>query len=140
VEDAQGDTGLRELLLSATTIAIVGASANETRPVFGVMAYLLRRGYRILPINPGYAGREIQGQHVYARLADVAVPIDIVDIFRRQSALAGVVDEAMALDPLPRAIWMQLGLRDDDAAAKARSTGIAVVMDRCIRIEHARLI
>jgi predicted CoA-binding protein len=133
------DADLADLLTSARTIAVVGASPNPDRPVFGVMAYLLRAGYRVIPINPGYDGREILGQRVYARLADVPGPIDIVDIFRRQSALGGVVDEALALDPLPEAIWMQLGLRDDEAAAKAGAAGVAVVMDRCIRIEHARL-
>ena len=104
------------------------------------MGYLLSAGYRIIPINPGHEGHEILGQRVYARLADVTEPIDIVDIFRRQSALAGVVDEALLLDPLPKAIWMQLGLRDDAAAEKARSAAIAVVMDRCIKVEHARLL
>jgi predicted CoA-binding protein len=103
------------------------------------MGYLLRAGYRVIPINPGYDGREIFGQRVFARLADVPEPVDIVDVFRRQSALAAIVDEALALDPLPKAIWMQLGLRDDAAADKAGAAGILVVMDRCIRIEHQRL-
>jgi len=130
---------IRGLLASARTIAVVGASPNTARPVFGVMAYLLRVGYRVIPINPGHNGKEILGQRVHARLADVPEPIDIVDIFRRQEALAGVVDEALALDAKPKAIWMQLGLVDDAAAAKAEAAGLTVVMDRCIKIEHGHL-
>jgi len=138
--EAPDDGGLGQLLASAMTIAVVGASPNAARPVHGVMRYLIGAGYRILPVNPGHAGGEILGRRVFARLADVPEPIDIVDIFRRQSALAGVVDEALALDPLPGAIWMQLGLRDEAAAARAAAAGLTVVMDRCIRIEHERLL
>ena len=134
------DTSVRRLLQSAKTVAVVGASTNPARPVYGVMAYLLRAGYHVIPVNPGQGGRDILGQHVYATLADIPEPIDIVDIFRRQEALAGIVDEALALTPLPKAIWMQLGLRDDVAAAKAEAAGLTVVMDRCIKIEHARLL
>ena len=137
--DAPDDAVIRDLLTSAQVIAVVGASPNAARPVFGVMRYLIASGYRVVPVNPGHAGHEILGQKVYARLADVPEPIDIVDIFRRPSALAGVVDEALALDPLPKAIWMQLGLRDGAAAAKAEAAGLTVVMNRCIRIEHGRL-
>jgi predicted CoA-binding protein len=103
------------------------------------MAYLLRAGYRVIPVNPGQAGREILGQRVYARLADVPEPVDIVDIFRRTEALAGVVDEALALSPRPKTIWMQLDLRDEAAAAKAEAAGLSVVMDRCIKVDHSRL-
>jgi predicted CoA-binding protein len=104
------------------------------------MGYLLRAGYRVLPVNPGQVGREILGQKVYGRLVDIPEPIDCVDIFRQQSALAGVVDESLALVPLPKLIWMQLDLVDEAAAAKARAAGITVVMDRCIKVEHARLL
>jgi hypothetical protein len=137
--DAYDDGAIRDLLASVRTIAVVGASPKETRPVFGVMAYLLKVGYRVIPINPGHAGKEIQGERVCARLADVPEPIDLVDIFRRREALAAVVDEALALLPKPRAIWMQLDLWDDAAAARAAAGGVIVVMDRCIRIEHGRL-
>lgn len=133
------DNTLRAILRDARTIAVVGASPNAARPVFGVMRYLIAAGYRVLPVNPGHAGSTILGQPVVARLADIREPIDIVNIFRRSSALAGVVDEALALDPRPKAIWMQLGLADAAAAAKAEAAGVAVVMDRCIRIEHGRL-
>jgi predicted CoA-binding protein len=133
------DELLRRLLESVRTIAVVGASPNPARPVYGVMAYLLRAGYRVIPVNPGQASREILGQRVFATLADIAEPVDLVDIFRRQDALAGVVDESLRLNPLPKAIWMQLDLRDDAAAAKAEAAGLTVVMDRCIKIEHARV-
>ena len=140
VATALDDVAIRDILSSARTIAVVGASPKAERPVHGVMRYLIGAGYRVVPVNPGHAGGEILGQPVFARLADIAEPIDIVDIFRRPSALAGVVDEALRLDPKPKTIWMQLGLRDDAAAAKAEAAGLAVVMNRCIKIEHARLV
>jgi uncharacterized protein len=133
------DAGLKALFGSVNDIAVVGASPNRLRPVYGVMEYLLLAGYRVIPVNPGQAGKEILGQLVYARLGDIPEPIDLVDIFRRQDALAGIVDEALALLPSPKAIWMQLGLRDDAAAAKAEAAGVTVIMDRCVKIEHDRL-
>ena len=133
------DQTLRDLLGRLRTIAVVGASTNPARPVYGVMAYLLRAGYHVVPVNPGQAGREILGQKVYGRLADIPEPVDCVDIFRRREALAGVVDESLALKPLPKLIWMQLDLVDEAAAAKAEAAGISVVMDRCIKVEHARV-
>ena len=133
------DQTLRDLLGRLRTIAVVGASTNPARPVYGVMAYLLRAGYHVVPVNPGQAGHEILGQKVYGRLADIPEPVDCVDIFRRREALAGVVDESLALKPLPKLIWMQLDLVDEAAAAKAEAAGINVVMDRCIKVEHARV-
>jgi predicted CoA-binding protein len=133
------DEVLRSLLAATRTIAVVGASANPARPSYGVMRYLLESGYRVIPVNPGHSGGAILGQATYARLADVAEPVDLVDIFRRTEALSGVVDEALALTPMPKAIWMQLGLRDDAAAARAEAAGLTVVMDRCIKVDHARL-
>jgi predicted CoA-binding protein len=138
--DQYPDDLLRNLLRATRTIAVVGASLNAARPVFGVMRYLIGAGYRVIPVNPGQAGKDILGQRVHARLADIPEPVDLVDIFRRQVALAGIVDETLALDPRPRAIWMQLDLRDDAAAAKAEAAGLTVVMDRCIRVEHAALL
>jgi uncharacterized protein len=137
--DAYSDDYLRRVLTRTHTIAVVGASPNPARPVYDVMAYLLRAGFHVIPVNPGQEGQEILGQQVYASLADIPEPIDVVDVFRRQDALAGVVDEALALNPLPKAVWMQLDLRDDAAAAKAEAAGLDVVMDRCIKIEHAAL-
>jgi predicted CoA-binding protein len=138
--DTYSDESLRHLLTSVKTIAVVGASPNPARPVYGVMGYLIRAGYRVIPVNPGQAGRDILGRSVFATLADISEPVDIVDIFRRQEALAGVVDDALALVPRPKAIWMQLDLRDDAAAAKAEAAGLTVVMDRCIKVDHARVV
>jgi predicted CoA-binding protein len=138
-DESDLDRAMRALLRSARTIAVVGASPNPARPVHGVMAAMLRAGYHVIPVNPGQAGHEILGKVVYARLADIPEPVDVVNIFRRREALAGVVDEALALMPKPKAIWMQLGLVDEGAAAKARAAGLTVVMDRCIKVERARL-
>ena len=139
VQYPYADAPLRDLLEATQTIAVVGASPNRARPVYGVMEYLILAGYRVIPVNPGQVGKEILGQRVYARLADILKPVDLVDIFRRHDALAGIVDEALALSPLPKAIWMQLDLSDDAAAAKAEAAGVIVIMDRCIKIEHDRL-
>jgi hypothetical protein len=140
MRDAHSDSEIRDLLSSARTIAILGASPNPARPVYGVMAYLLRAGYHCIPVNPGQAGKEILGQRVVARLADITEPVDMVDIFRQQFALAGAVDEALALPVKPKAVWMQLDLSDEAAAAKAEAAGVTAVMDRCTKIEHARLL
>jgi len=134
------DDWLRAILASTRTIALVGASPKLQRPSHAVMGYLLAVGYHVIPINPGHAGGEILGQPVFARLADVPEPIDLVDIFRQRKALGTVVDAALALDPKPKVIWMQLGLVDEAAAARAEAAGVAVVMNRCTHIEHARLI
>jgi predicted CoA-binding protein len=109
------------------------------RPSFFVLKYLLSKGFDVFPINPGHAGREILGRMVYAKLADVPAPIDMVDIFRASAAVPGIVDEALELDPLPKVIWMQLTVRNDEAAAKAEAAGIKVVMNRCPKIEYGRL-
>ncbi len=99
------------------------------------MQFLIAKGYRVIPINPGQAGKEILGQKTYATLAEVPEPIDMVDIFRASDAVEGVVTEAMALSPKPRLIWMQLGIRNDKAAASAESQGTKVIMNRCPAIE-----
>ncbi len=128
-----------EILRTVKTVAVVGASANEVRPSFFVMKYLIDKGYRVLPVNPGQAGKEILGQRVHARLADIGEPVDMVDIFRPSAAVPAIVDEVLALDPLPAVVWMQLTVRDDAAARKAEEAGIKVVMNRCPKIEYARL-
>jgi predicted CoA-binding protein len=104
------------------------------------MGYLLSRGYNVIPVNPGQAGKQIHGQTVYARLADVPVLVDMVEVFRASEFLSGVVDEALAMSPRPKVIWSQLGVRDDAAAVRAEAAGIKVVMDRCPAIEYPRLI
>jgi predicted CoA-binding protein len=133
------DAFLRDILQSVRTIAVVGASANPARPSNEVLHFLGRHGFRIFPVNPGHAGETIHGHRVYATLADVPEPIDMVDVFRNSEAAAGVVDEALRLTPLPRVIWMQLDVRNDEAAAKAEAAGIEVVMNRCPKIEIPRL-
>ncbi len=126
---------ISDILTSAKVIALVGASQNPSRPSYGVMSFLLAKGYHVIPINPGLDGQEILGQKVFGRLSNVAQPIDMIDIFRNSDAAAGVVDEALSLAVLPRSIWMQLGVRHDVAAAKAEAAGIKVVMNRCPAIE-----
>ncbi|SCW28258.1 hypothetical protein SAMN02927900_00110 [Rhizobium mongolense subsp. loessense] len=137
--DRYPDDYIAGILNSVKTIALTGASPNPARPSNGVMGYLLSRGYNVIPVNPGQAGKQIQGQLVYARLADIPVPVDMVDVFRASEYLHGVVDEALALPSRPKVIWSQLGVRDDAAAAKAEEAGIKVVMDRCPAIEIPRL-
>ena len=137
--DSYDPAYIRSILEGVKTVAIVGASANEVRPSFFVTKYMIDKGYTVYPLNPGMAGKEILGRPVFASLADVPEPVDMVDIFRNSEAAAGVVDEALQLDPLPKAIWMQLTVRHDEAAAKAEAAGIKVVMNRCPKIEYGKL-
>jgi predicted CoA-binding protein len=137
--DVYDNAYISDILNSVRAVAIVGASANDVRPSFFVTKYMIDKGFDVYPINPGQAGKEILGRMVYARLADVPAAIDMVDIFRASEAAPGVVDEALALDPLPKVIWMQLGVRNDATAAKAEAAGIKVVMNRCPKIEYGRL-
>ena len=137
--DHYDDAYISGILNEVKTVAIVGASANEVRPSFFVTKYLIDKGYTVFPINPGHAGREILGRPTYARLADVPEAIDMVDIFRASAAVPPVVEEALALQPLPKAIWMQLTVRHDEAARRAEEAGVKVVMNRCPKIEYARL-
>ncbi|WP_075288672.1 CoA-binding protein [Pararhizobium arenae] len=138
--DSYPDYFLREILTDTKTIALVGASPNAERPSYRVMAFLLRKGYTVYPVNPGQAGKEIQGQKVYAKLADVPLPVDMIDVFRAADQLPALIDEVLALPDLPKVIWGQLSVRDDFAAAKAEAKGIKVVMDRCPAIEYPRLV
>lgn len=137
--DSYSDDYIRGILGRSRTIAMVGASANKIRPSYFAMAYLLEKGYRVIPINPGQAGKEILGQPAYARLSDIPEPIDMVDIFRASEAAGAVVDDVLSLDPLPAIVWMQLGVRNDQAAARAEAAGLSVVMNRCPKIEYGRL-
>ncbi|PSJ59751.1 CoA-binding protein [Pseudaminobacter soli (ex Li et al. 2025)] len=137
--DAYENSYIADILNSVKTIAVVGASANEVRPSYFVMKYLLAKGYTVIPVNPGQAGKEILGQMTYARLSEVPVPIDMVDIFRASEAVPAIVDEVLGLEPLPKVIWMQLTVHHDEAAARAGAAGIKVVMNRCPKIEYARL-
>ncbi len=130
---------IRGILNSVKTIALVGASSNPARPSWIVTKYLLERGYDVIPINPGLAGGGLLGKTVYASLKEVPVPIDMVEIFRNSEAAGPITDEALALDPLPKVLWMQLSVRNDEAAARAEARGLKVVMDRCPKIEFGRL-
>ena len=136
---AYTDDEIRAVLDDVKTIAMVGASAKDVRPSYFVLKYLLAKGYRVIPVNPGQAGKDILGQKVYGTLADIPEPIDMIDIFRSSEAAATVVDEALALQPRPKVIWMQLGVRNDEAAARAQAAGLRVIMNRCPKIEYGRL-
>ena len=136
----ENDAQIRDILKSVKTIALVGASPKPERPSNRVMAFLLSKGYRVFPVNPGLEGKRIHGRAVYARLADIPEPVDMIDIFRASEHAGGVVDEALALSPLPAVVWMQLGVRNDEAAARAGGMGIQVVMDRCPAIDYPRLV
>jgi uncharacterized protein len=138
--DRYDDDYLTSILRTTRTIALLGASPKPERPSYGVMRFLLGRGYTVYPVNPGQAGKEILGQRTYATLADVPQPVDMVDVFRAPEYLEGVVDEALALDIRPKVIWAQLGVRDDYAAEKAEAGGVAMVMNRCPAIEYPRLV
>lgn len=133
------DALVEGILASVTTIAMVGASANTVRPSYFVLKYLTEKGYRVHPINPGRAGSQICGQTVHASLADVPEPVDMVDVFRASGSVPGVVDEVLALDPLPKVLWLQLGVRQDEAAARAEAAGLTVIQNRCPKIEYGRL-
>ena len=135
--DTYPDDYLRDILDDARTIAIVGVSPRPTRPSHRVMRFLQHHGYRCLPVNPFAAGGEILGERVYARLADIAEPVDMVDVFRRSELAGAAVDEAIAIGA--KAVWMQLGVIDDAAAVRAEAQGLKVVMDRCPAIEIPRL-
>jgi uncharacterized protein len=137
--DDYDDGYIRGILNTVKTIAVVGVSPKVVRPSYFVFKYLLERGYRMIPVNPGQAGGELLGQRISATLAEIPEPIDMVDIFRNSDAAFGVVQEALALDPKPRVIWMQLGVRNDEAARLAEAAGLKVVMNRCPKIEYGRL-
>ncbi len=137
--DHYSDAYISGILHSVRTIAMIGASPKDTRPSYIAMKYLLAKGYQVFPINPGHAGKQILGQRIYARLADVPGAIDMVDVFRGSSALPGIVREILTLDPTPEVMWAQLTVRNDEAARMAEESGIKVVMNRCPKIEYGRL-
>lgn len=131
------DAYLRDILTSVRIIAIVGASSNPHRPSYEVMERLQSKGYRCIPVNPGLAGQTLLGELVYADLAAIPEPVDMVDIFRNSDAAGAVTDEAIAIGA--KVVWMQIGVRDDQAAERAALNGIKAVMDRCPKVELARL-
>ncbi len=139
--DSYDDAYVAGILSSARTIAAVGASANPARPSYIVVKYLLSKGYGVHPVNPGLEGQDLLGRKAFARLADVPAPVDVADIFRNSEAALGIAREAIALkDKLGlKVVWMQLGVRNDVAAAEAEAAGLLVIMNRCPKIEYGRL-
>jgi predicted CoA-binding protein len=135
--DGYTDAYLREILKSVRLIAMVGASPHWNRPSYFAMKYLQDKGYRVIPVNPQALGQEILGEKVYGDLSEVPEKIDMVDIFRRSETAPALVDQAIAKGA--KVVWMQLGVRDDAAAAKAEAAGLKVVMNRCPKIEYSRL-
>ena len=138
-DEVYDDEAIRHILLTTKTIAIVGATDNPARPSYIVVKYLLGRGFDVIPVNPRLAGRDLLGARAFGSLQEVDRPIDMVEIFRNSADAGAVADEALALDPLPKVIWMQLSVRDDAAAERARTRGVTVVMNRCPKIEYGRL-
>lgn len=130
------DEDIAELLTNARTIALVGASDRPSRPAYGVMRFLQDHGYRVLPVNPQLTGEHVHGEYVWRELAQIGEPIDIVDIFRRPDAAGEAVDQAIAVGA--KAVWMQIGVINEDAAMRAEAAGLKVVMDRCPKIEIMR--
>jgi len=137
--DSYPDSYIRGILNTVKSIAMVGISPKDNRPSYFAFKYLLERGYRMIPVNPGQAGKDILGQKVYAKLSDIPEPIDMIDVFRAAPYALPIVEEAVTLKPRPAVIWMQLGVRNDEAAAKAEAAGMKVVMNRCPKIEYGRL-
>ena len=133
------DHELRKILTEAKVIALVGWSPNSDRPSNHVAAYLAARGYRVIPVNPGQAGKVVNGEAVRASLSDITEHVDMVDIFRRSEEVGAIVDEALRMLPGLKTVWMQLGVEDAMAAGLARAAGVAVVQNRCPAIEIPRL-
>ena len=134
--DSYRDSYIRDILTSHRTIAMVGASPNALRPSYFAMKYLMAKGFRVLPVNPGQAGKEILGQKVFGALAEIDEPVEIVDIFRNSEAAFAVTSEAIAIGA--KVVWMQLGVRNDEAARMAEAAGLKVVMNRCPKMEYGR--
>lgn len=137
--DHYDDDYIRGILNTVKTIAMVGISPKDNRPSYFAFKYLQERGYRMIPVNPGQAGKEILGQKVYANLSEIPEPVDMVDIFRASQFALPIAQEALTLRTKPQVIWMQLTVRNDEAAKLAEDTGIKVVMNRCPKIEYGRL-
>ena len=135
------DAHMRRILREVRTIAMVGASPNWVRPSNFAMKYLQGKGYKVIPLNPGQAGKEILGEPCYASVAEIPGTVDMIDIFRNSEAAGAVVDDILpiASEKKIRVIWMQLGIRNDNAAARAKAAGLTVIMDRCPKIEYGRL-
>jgi predicted CoA-binding protein len=137
--DSYDNQYIHSILTAVKTVAMVGVSANTSRPSYFVFKYLLERGYRIIPVNPGLAGQSLLSTTVYATLLNIPEPVDMVDVFRAPQHVLPIVVQALQMQPRPRVIWMQLGVRNDAAAELAEANGLKVVMNRCPKIEYGRL-
>jgi len=135
--DSYSDAYIGTILANYRTFAFVGASPTTSRPSYFAMKYLMAKGYRVIPVNPAHDGRELLGQKIYASLADIGEPVDVVDMFRTPDAALEIVRQAIAIGA--KVIWMQLGIRNDEAAKMAEDAGLKVVMNRCPKIEYGRL-
>lgn len=135
--ESYSDAYIRDILSRYRTIAMVGASPTTSRPSYFAMKYLKEKGFRVIPVNPGQAGKELLGERIVASLADIQEPVDIVDIFRSSDAALGVTHDAIKIGA--KVVWMQLGVRNDEAARLAEEAGLQVVMNRCPKIEYGRL-
>ena len=133
------DAFLRDILKRTKTVAVVGVSTNPVRPSYYVARYLSLKGFTVIPVNPGHAGKTLFGAQIVGALSDITVPVDMVDIFRRSEAVPPIVDEALDVLPDLQTIWMQIGVEHAEAAAKAEARGMDVVMNRCPKIEYQRL-
>ncbi|UWQ92602.1 CoA-binding protein [Rhodobacteraceae bacterium M382] len=133
------DSLLKSVLKRTKTIAVVGVSMNSVRPSYYVARYLGLKGYKVIPVNPGHAGKRLFGEVVRGDLSDIQGPVDMVDIFRRSEAVPGIVDQALAQFPNLQTIWMQIGVEHAEAAAKAEARGVTVIQNRCPKIEYQRL-
>jgi predicted CoA-binding protein len=137
--ELQTEAQIREVLARARVIALLGANDQPSRPAFYVPDYLHQQGYRILPVNPALAGRTLWGETVRATLAEIGEPVDMVDVFRRPELLPGHTEDILAMKPLPRVVWLQLGIRNDAFARAIAAAGIDVVQDRCTLADHRRM-
>ncbi|MCA0871599.1 CoA-binding protein [Seohaeicola saemankumensis] len=133
------DQLLKQILQRTKSIAVVGVSMNPVRPSYYVARYLGLKGFTVIPVNPGHAGKQLFGQTVVASLRDIGRPADMVDIFRRSEAVPAIVDEALAAFPQLQTVWMQIGVENEEAAAKAEARGVTVIQNRCPKIEYQRL-
>ncbi len=137
--ETPSDDLLRRVLREAKSFACVGVSPNPVRPSHYVARYLKLKGYRVVPVNPGHAGKVLFGETVMGELSEIEGGVDVIDIFRRPDAVPGVVEAALAMEPQPRVIWMQIGVRHPEAAARAEAEGLTVIQNRCPKIEYQRL-
>jgi len=133
------DTRVREILTTSPTIAVLGVHQVPEKAAFYVPEYLHDEGYRVIGVNPAFAGTELFGEQVHATLAEITEPVDLVDVFRRPEALLDHVDDILAMSPRPKVVWFQLGIKNDEAAARLEAAGIAVVQNRCTLADHQRL-